>query len=368
MSVSIGIVGLPNVGKSTLFNTMTKSNVLAANYRFATIEPNIANVNLPDFRLKVLKEIYQTETIIPAVYQFVDIAGLIEGASKGEGLGNKFLQNIREVDAICHVVRCFDNKEVSHEYQTIDPIRDVEVINLELVISDFEIVDKYLIRIKKKADSGDKQAVFEFKALEKVHFALKNGKQAKEVLLDEKDLTFIKTLNLITLKPVLYIANINEDLVSCPEKSKNYLALKEYVEKHHELIIPISVKIENEISVLDEESKKLFMHDLRLKESGLDLVIKTAFRMLDLSTYFTCGKKEVHAWVFKNGMLAPECAGIIHTDFEKGFIKAEVISYTDLVFAGNEQKAKEIGKMRLEGKSYIMKDGDICNFKFNVTK
>ena len=368
MGLSTGIVGLPNVGKSTLFNTLTKSNALAANYRFATVEPNIANVNLPDHRLKVLQEIYQTDTIIPAVFKFVDIAGLIEGASKGEGLGNKFLQNIREVDAICHVVRCFDDKEVTHEYSTIDPIRDVEIINLELVISDFEIVDKYWQRIKKKAESGDKQAMFEFNVLDKLRPALEKGQLAKTVPLDDKELSFVKTLNLITLKPCLYIANIDEAHIADPEKNKYYQALKQYVLDHHEKIIPISVKIESEINLLDDESKQLFLDELGIHYTGLDLVIKSSFEMLNLSTFFTCGKKEVHAWIFKNGMLAPECAGVIHSDFEKGFIKAEVISYSDLVKAGDELKAKEQGKMRLEGKTYKMQDGDICNFKFNVTK
>ena len=368
MGLFAGIVGLPNVGKSTLFNTITNSQALAANYRFATIEPNVGIVNLPDIRLNKLQEIYESNKIVPATFKFVDIAGLIEGASKGEGLGNKFLQNIREVDAICHVVRCFDDKDVTHEYTTIDPIRDAQVINLELSISDFEIVEKRLQRIKKKADSGDKESIKEVAVLEKLFETLRNGKMASEAGLSVDEMKLVQSLNLITLKPVLYVANITESDISNPEENKYYKEFLKFAEEQKAKVIPISIKLEYEISTLDEESKKQFMDDLQITYTGLDKVIRGAFSLLDLATFFTCGKQEIHAWVFKNGMLAPECAGIIHSDFEKGFIKAEVISYEDLITATSEAIAKETGKLRLEGKSYVMKDGDICNFKFNVTK
>lgn len=368
MGLFAGIVGLPNVGKSTLFNTITNSQVLAANYRFATIEPNVGIVNLPDIRLNNLQKLYNSDKIVPATFKFVDIAGLIEGASKGEGLGNKFLQNIREVDAICHVVRCFDDKNVTHEYNTIDPIRDAQVINLELSISDQEIVEKRLQRIKKKADSGDKESIKEVSVLEKLNKVLTEGKLATEANLDKDELKLVQSLNLITLKPVLYVANITESDISNPEDNKYYKDFLTFAEKQNAKVIPISVKLEYEISTLDEESKKQFMDDLQITYTGLDKVIRGAFSLLNLSTFFTCGKVEIHAWVFKNGMLAPECAGIIHSDFEKGFIKAEVVSYDDLIATGSELKAKETGKLRLEGKTYIMQDGDICNFKFNVTK
>ena len=368
MGIFAGIVGLPNVGKSTLFNTITNSQALIANYRFATIEPNFGIVNLPDHRLNQLQDIYSSKEIIPASFKFVDIAGLIAGASQGEGLGNKFLQNIREVDAICHVVRCFEDKDVSHEYETVDPIRDAQVINLELAISDYEIVDKRIDKIKKKADSGDKESIQELLVLQKLASFLQKGKSGKEANLNSEELRLIKSLNLITLKPMLYAANINEYEISKHNENHHYVKFLEYARAQNAQVIPISIKIEHELSLLDDNSKQEFMKDLNIEYTGLDRIIQEIFKLLNLSTYFTCGPQEIHAWVFNNGMNAQECAGIIHTDFMKGFIKAEVISYNDLIEAGNENKAKEQGKMRLEGKNYPMQDGDICHFKFNVTK
>ncbi|MDE5617796.1 MAG: redox-regulated ATPase YchF [Ureaplasma sp.] len=368
MGLFAGIVGLPNVGKSTLFNTVTNSNVLAINYRFATIEPNFGLVDVYDERLQKLQKIYSSKKIIPASFKFVDIAGLIEGASKGEGLGNQFLQNIRDVDAICHVVRCFIDNNVVHEYEKIDPIRDAQIINLELSIADLEVVEKRIIKIKKKADSGDKESIIEVQILNKLKDILSQGKFAKFANLSIDELKIIRFLNLITLKPMIYIANVSDDDISNPEQNLYFKSFKEFADKENNEVVPISIKIEHELSILDEDSKKIFMNDLNITQTGLEKVTNATFKLLNLSTYFTCGEQEIHAWVFSNGMLAPQCAGIIHSDFEKGFIKAEVISYDDLINCGNELKAKEMGKMRLEGKSYLMQDGDICNFKFNVTK
>lgn len=295
MSLTAGIVGLPNVGKSTLFNAITKQNILAANYPFATIEPNVGMVTVPDERVTFLENLYKPKKTIPATFEFTDIAGLVEGASKGEGLGNKFLQNIREVDAICHVVRCFDDKDITHQYSSVDPIRDADVINLELAISDLEIVEKRLLKIKKKADSGDKESILEVSILEKVFAELEKGKSASYANLSEDEKKIIQSLNLITLKPMLYVANINESDISSPENNPHYIKLKEYANKQGNVIIPMSIKIEYDISQLNDEDKQMFMDDLGIEYTGLDNVIRGCFKLLNLSTFFTCGKQEVHA-------------------------------------------------------------------------
>ena len=368
MALKAGIIGLPNVGKSTLFNAITKKNILAANYPFATIDPNVGIVTVPDKRLEVLNDMYMPERLIATQYEFIDIAGLVKGASKGEGLGNKFLANIREVDAIVQVVRCFENKDIIHVEGNIDPIRDIEIVNYELILSDLEIVEGRLNRIEKKAvTTNDKELLFEEDLLKKLINILSSGKMLRLESFDEKESKVIKTYNLITNKPFIYLANVSED--DLLNKENDYVKkVREYASKENAAVVLMCAKIESELSELDEESKKEFLNDLGIQNSGLDELIHITYHILGLKTFFTVGKDEVRAWTFKNGMKAPECAGLIHTDFEKGFIKAEVMSYDDLVSCGSELKVKEAGKARLEGKDYIMQDGDICLFRFNVTK
>ncbi len=368
MGLATGIIGLPNVGKSTLFNAITNSQILAANYRFATIEPNVGIVNVYDERIPVLASMFNSEKTVPATIKFVDIAGLIAGASQGEGLGNKFLANIRDVDAIAHVVRCFDDKDITHEYNTVDPVRDAQVINLELILSDLEIVENYMNKIRMKAKSGDKLSIEILSTIEPICEALRNEKPAKSVPLTAHQKKLISSLGLITLKPMLYIANVNYDDISEPESNPHYQKLKAYADQCHESILPVSVKMEYDISTLKDDERQVFMDELNIHHTGLDLVTHACYRMLNLATYFTCGPKESHAWTFRNGMNAKECAGIIHSDFEAGFIKAEVLSYADLIAFGSEKSAKEAGKVRLEGKDYLMQDGDLVVFKFNKTK
>ena len=368
MALKAGIIGLPNLGKSILFNAITKKNILAANYPFATIDPNVGVVTVPDKRLEVLNDMYMPERLIATQYEFIDIAGLVKGASTGEGLGNKFLANIREVDAIVQVVRCFENKDIIHVEGTIDPTRDIEIVNYELILSDLEIVENRLAKIEKKATtSNDKEGLYEVSLLKKLKEILSLGKMLRLEEFDEKESKLIKTYNLITNKPFIYLANVSEDdLLTNDNPYVN--KVREYASKEKSSVVLMCAKIESELSELDEESKKEFLKDLGIQNSGLDSLIHNTYHLLGLKTFFTVGSDEVRAWTFKDGMTAPLCAGLIHTDFQKGFIKAEVMSYDDLVKYGSEIKVKEAGRARLEGKDYIMQDGDICLFRFNVTK
>lgn len=365
MSLTAGIVGLPNVGKSTLFNAITKKSILMANYPFATIDPNVGVVIVPDERIDVLKNMYNPERVIPTTYEFTDIAGLVKGASNGEGLGNKFLSHIREVDAVVEVVRCFDDENIIHVDGSVDPIRDIEVINVELVLSDLEIVTSRINRIGKKAmTTKNKDDVREIELLERIKEALESNIPVRKLGLDEEEKKLISSFNLITLKPIIYALNVEDNDINT---GNNYTKLVEdYAKKEGSETAIICAKLESELSELDEEEKKLFLDDLGIKESGVERLINKTYDLLGLATFFTVGKDEVRAWTFKKGSKAPECAGIIHSDFEKGFIKAEVMSYNDLVNAGSELKVRELGKARIEGKEYIMQDGDICHFRFNV--
>lgn len=364
MNLSTGIVGLPNVGKSTLFNAITNSAVEAANYPFATIEPNVGIVNVNDQRMVKLCSLITPDSIVYTTYKFVDIAGLVAGASKGEGLGNKFLQNIREVDSICHVIRCFDDADITHVNNSVDPIRDLEVINIELILADIDVINNRISKIAKKAQSGDKNSAIEKEICDKMLEWLKSEKLLNELKLTQEELLVIKSYNLLTLKPIIYVANINEKFVSDVESNQYYVKLANKVGREN--IIPLSIKLEHEISILDDDSKKEFMKEYNMDISGLDKLVYASYKLFGLSTFFTYGKKEVRAWTFKNGMTAPECAGIIHSDFQRGFIKAEIIKYDDLISLGSENAVKENGKLKLAGKDYIMQDGDICTFKFNV--
>jgi hypothetical protein len=365
MSLTVGIIGLPNVGKSTLFNAITKKRILAANYPFATIDPNVGIVTVPDKRLEKLENMYLPEKVTPTSFEFIDIAGLVKGASKGEGLGNKFLSHIREVDAICEVVRCFDDENITHVEGKIDPIRDIETINLELIFADLEVLEGRLERIKKKAGTTkDKDMILEYNAVLKIKNALENGIPARLVDLDEEEKNIIKSYNLLTIKPLIYMANIKEENILTD--NEHVIKVREYAEKEGAQVVKICAKVEEELSELNDEDKELFLKDLGIEESGLDLLIRKSYELLGLETFFTAGDTEVRAWTYKKGMKAPECAGIIHSDFERGFIKAEVISYDELIKYKNEKEAKDNGKMRIEGKDYVMQDGDVCHFRFNV--
>ncbi len=366
MSLKAGIVGLPNVGKSTLFNAITKKNILAANYPFATIDPNLGVVTVPDSRLGVLENIYLPPSVVPTAFEFIDIAGLVKGASKGEGLGNKFLSHIREVDAVVEVVRAFDDKNIIHVENSVDPIRDIEIINVELILADLEIIEGRISRLEKKvASTKDKQDVAEFNALQKGQAALEKNIPLRLLDFSVEEKESLKGYNFITLKPIIYVANISEDDVS-NENNIYVHKIKEYALKENAGVVVMCAKIESELAELSDNEKKDFLKDLGIEYSGLDKLIFATYNLLGLQTYFTAGPKEVRAWTFRKGMNAKECAGIIHSDFEKGFIKAEIMSFIDLETYKDEKTVKEKGKLRLEGKDYLMQDGDICLFRFNV--
>ena len=365
MSLTAGIVGLPNVGKSTLFNAITKKNILAANYPFATIDPNVGVVTVPDRRVEVLENMYLPERTIPTTYEFTDIAGLVKGASTGEGLGNKFLSHIRQVDAIVEVVRCFDDNNIIHVDGSVDPIRDIEVINVELVLSDLEIITSRIGKIGKKAmTTKNKDDVKEIQLLEKIKDALEKNIPVRKLGLNDDEKKIISSFNLITLKPIIYALNVSEDDIVNGNEYTNRVF--EYAKNEGSEVVIISAKIESELAELDDDEKMLFLNELGITSSGLDKLIDKTYKLLGLATFFTVGSDEVRAWTFKKGMKAPECAGIIHSDFERGFIKAEVMSYDDLVKEGSELKVREAGRARIEGKEYVMQDGDICHFRFNV--
>lgn len=365
MALTAGIVGLPNVGKSTLFNAITKAGALAANYPFATIDPNVGIVEVPDTRLTQLEAIVNPKRTVPTTFEFTDIAGIVKGASKGEGLGNKFLSHIREVDAICQVVRAFDDENVTHVAGRVNPIEDIEVINMELVLADLESVEKRLPRLEKMAKQKDKTAVNEVRILTRIKETLENGQPVRSLEFNDEDQKYVNQAQLLTSKSMLYIANVGEDEINDVENDK-VKAIREYAAQEDSEVIVISAKIEEEIATLDEEDKAMFLEELGIEEPGLNRLIRKTYDLLGLATYFTAGVQEVRAWTFKEGMTAPQCAGIIHTDFERGFIRAEVTSYEDFVAHNGEQGAKEAGKMGLEGKDYIMQDGDVVHFRFNV--
>lgn len=366
MSLKAGIVGLPNVGKSTLFNAITKKNILAANYPFATIDPNVGVVTVPDKRLEFLENMYIPNSLVPTTFEFTDIAGLVKGASKGEGLGNKFLSHIREVDAIVEVVRCFKDENIIHVEGGVDPVRDIEIINLELILADLEIIENRIEKIAKKAETTkDKEALKEVETLRKARTALLENKALRLIEFDEDELFILKPFNFITLKPLIYVANVMEDDVVVDENEYTKV-VQEYAGKENAGVIIMCAKMESELAELEESDKKQFLQDLGISYSGLDKLIFATYDLLGLQTFFTVGKDEVRAWTFRKGTTAKKCAGLIHSDIERGFIKAEIMKFNDLEELKDEKKVQEAGKLNLEGKDYIMQDGDIVYFRFNV--
>lgn len=363
--MKLGIVGLPNVGKSTLFNALTSAKAEAANYPFCTIEPNVGIVAVPDKRLEMLKDLMNSEKVIPATIEFFDIAGLVKGASKGEGLGNKFLSHIREVESIVHVVRCFEDENITHVEGKISPLDDIEIINLELMLSDLEMITKRLQKVEKLA-KNDKSYAKEYELLDRLKEGIENNMPLRHLEFTEEELSIIKSFNLLSSKPVLYVCNISEEDLLSGEDNDYVKKVKEYAEKENSEVITISGKIESEISQLDNEEKKEFLNELGLEESGLDKLIRASYSLLGLMSFITAGPKEVRAWTIKKGTKAPQAAGKIHSDMEKGFIRAEVINYMDLINAGGFTQAKEKGLVRLEGKDYIVQDGDVVLIRFNV--
>lgn len=366
MALTTGIVGLPNVGKSTLFNAITQAGAESANYPFCTIDPNVGIVEVPDHRLTKLTELVQPKKTVPTAFEFTDIAGIVEGASKGEGLGNKFLSHIRQVDAISHVVRCFEDENITHVSGSVDPIRDIEVINLELILADFETIDKRISRVEKLMKQKDKEAIAEYDVLVLLKEAFENEKPARSIEFTDEQKKIVHGLHLLTMKPVLYVANVNEEGLLETDNNPLVQKVKNFAAGENSEVIVVCAKIEAEIAELDGDEKEMFLEELGIEESGLDQLIRAAYQLLGLATYFTAGVQEVRAWTIRQGMKAPQAAGVIHSDFERGFIRAETVSYDDLVEAGSMSAAKEKGKVRLEGKDYTVVDGDIIHFRFNV--
>lgn len=366
MALTAGIVGLPNVGKSTLFNAITKAGAEAANYPFATIDPNVGMVEVPDWRLQRLTELVQPKKTVPTTFEFTDIAGIVKGASKGEGLGNQFLSHIRQVDAICHVVRCFDDDNITHVEGRVDPLEDIDTINLELVLADLESINKRYTRVAKVAKTKDKDAMAELAILDKIKPVLEEGKSARSVAFTEEEQKIVKGLFLLTTKPVLYVANVSEDEVADAENNHYVQDVRNFAASENAEVIVVCARAEEEIAELEEEDKAEFLEAMGIEESGLDQLIRAAYDLLGLATYFTAGVQEVRAWTFRKGIKAPQAAGIIHSDFERGFIRAETVSFEDLDKYGTMHAAKEAGRVRLEGKDYVVQDGDVMLFRFNV--